>query len=146
MVKFRCLGYTLSNVNICVNCSRIFFATIIRSMIQIIHNNRCTKSRNALTYLEEEGYDYEVIEYLKEPMTVADLTEVIRKLGIAPVDLLRKGEAIYKEAYKGKDLSDAEWITAMVEHPKLIERPIVIKGDKAVVGRPLENVVELLRK
>ncbi|ELR68240.1 Arsenate reductase [Fulvivirga imtechensis AK7] len=86
----------------------------------------------------------EVVEYLKTPPSNESLRKVIGQLGIKPEELVRKGEAIYKERYKGKKLSDDEWIEAMVENPVLIERPIVIKEGKAVLGRPPENVKELL--
>lgn len=86
----------------------------------------------------------EVVEYLKTPPAEDDLRHIIEKLGIKPIDLVRKGESVYKENYKGKTLTDEEWIAAMEAHPILIERPIVIKGDKAVIGRPPENVKTLL--
>lgn len=85
-----------------------------------------------------------VKEYLKNPPSKDELKEVVKKLGIKPAELIRKGEAEFKEYFKGKDLSDDEWLDAMVKFPKLIERPIVIEGDKAVLGRPPENVLELL--
>jgi len=110
---------------------------------QILHNPRCSKSRLALQALEEKDITIEVIEYLKEPVTVAQLTEIIDLLGIKPVELLRKNEAIYKEQFKGKELSDTEWIQAMIDFPKLMERPIVIKDGKAVVARPTEKIEEL---
>ena len=113
-------------------------------MIQIYHNPRCGKSRSALKILDEKGLSFDTILYLKEPPTFDELKEVLSKLSMKPEALLRKGEAIYKEQYKGKSLSDDEWITAMVENPILIERPIVISGDKAVVGRPPEKVLEIL--
>ncbi|MFY0591123.1 arsenate reductase (glutaredoxin) [Roseivirga sp.] len=112
--------------------------------IQVYHNPRCTKSRQAVQLLEERGVDFEVIEYLKELPTAATLKTVISKLGITPFELLRKGEAVYKSDFKGKSLSDDEWIQAMLDHPKLIERPIIIKGDQAVIGRPTEAVNTLL--
>lgn len=86
----------------------------------------------------------EIVEYLKAVPSKQELTEIIRLLGIKPEQLLRKGEAIFKEKYKGKNLSDNEWIAAMVQNPKLIERPIVIKGDRAIIGRPPEKVKELI--
>ena len=82
--------------------------------------------------------------YLETPPTKKELKDIIAKLGIKPEDLLRKSEAIYKEQFKGKSLTDAQWISAMIEHPKLIERPIVIKGSKAIIGRPPETVLDLL--
>lgn len=112
--------------------------------MQLYHNPRCSKSRQTLAFLKEQGIEPEIIEYLKTPPDVKTLTEVIAKLGIKPLELIRKGEQIFKDNFKGKELSDQEWIEAMVEYPKLIERPIAIKGNKAVIGRPKENVLELL--
>lgn len=109
----------------------------------VYHNPRCTKSRNALQYLDEKGKKYEVIEYLKEIPSKKELKEILKKLGIQAEDLLRKNEAVFKEQYKGKSLTEDEWITAMIENPKLIERPIVILGTKAVVARPTEKIDEL---
>lgn len=115
-------------------------------MIKIYHNPRCSKSREGLEILENSGEKFEVIRYLEDIPSVAELKEVIACLGIAPVDLVRKNEAIWKEAYKGKNMSDEEIITAMIEHPRLIERPIVIKNAKAVIGRPPEKIKSLLGK
>jgi len=112
--------------------------------MEIYHNPRCRKSRETLAIIEEKGVKPEIILYLEKPPTQKALSEVIKMLGIKPEQLLRKSEAIYKEEYKGKELSDKQWIKAMVSHPKLIERPIVIKGKKAVIGRPPENVHKLL--
>lgn len=109
----------------------------------IYHNPRCSKSRDALKLLQDAGVEVEVIEYLRTPPTAAQLKAILKKLGIKPEQLVRKSEAIYKEHYAGKTLSDAEWIAAMVEHPILIERPILVKGDRAVVGRPPERVLAL---
>ncbi|MEQ9423108.1 MAG: arsenate reductase (glutaredoxin) [Cyclobacteriaceae bacterium] len=109
-------------------------------MATIYHNPRCSKSRQALNLLEEKGAEINVIEYLKDPPTFDQLKKIIGMLQIKPIDLIRKGEPIYKEKYKGKNLSDDEWISAMIETPKLIERPIVIKDGKATVGRPPENI------
>lgn len=114
-------------------------------MLKILHNPRCTKSRETLQIIEESGEMVQVVEYLKTVLTEDELTEIVKMLGIKPEQLVRKGEAIYKEKFKGKALSDSEWIKAMVENPKLIERPIVIKGDKAIIGRPPERVKELIR-
>lgn len=97
-----------------------------------------------MALLEESGHDYEVIEYLKDVPSHQELSEVIKWLRIKPEQLLRKGETIFKEQFKGKNLSDNEWIDAMIAHPKLIERPIVIKNGQAVIGRPPETVRQLL--
>ncbi len=112
-------------------------------MIQIYHNNRCRKSRETLALLEDKTSDFEIVEYLKTPPSQEELASVLQKLKIPASKLIRKTEAIYKEHYKGKALSEEEWIVAMIENPKLIERPIVIKGDKAVIGRPPENIEDL---
>jgi len=112
-------------------------------VVEIWHNSRCSKSRNALNYLKEKNIDYKVKEYLKEPITKEELKEVLDKLGMKPSELVRKKEAIYKELGL-KDASEDELLEAMVQNPKLIERPIVINGDKAVVARPLENIEKVL--
>ena len=113
-------------------------------MIQIIHNPRCSKSRDGLAYLENNNIDHEIIAYLDKPLSKEQLTLILKKLSLSPIDLVRKNEAIWKENYKGKNLTDDEIITAMVENPKLIERPIFINKDKAVIGRPTENIEKIL--
>ena len=112
--------------------------------MKIYHNPQCSKSRETLALLKENNIEPEVILYLKDMPNKEELTELIKKLAIKPFDLIRKGEAIYKESYKGKTLSDAEWIQVMVVHPRLIERPIVVEGNKAILGRPPKNVLRLL--
>jgi arsenate reductase (glutaredoxin) len=112
-------------------------------MTIIFHNPRCSKSRQALELLKEKTSEVEVVEYLKTPPTAEELKGIVAKLGIQAQELIRKNEQIFKDHYKGKELSNEEWIAAMVEHPKLIERPIIIKGQKAVIGRPPENVGQL---
>lgn len=104
-------------------------------MITIYHNPKCGKSRNALKFLEESGQQIEVVEYLKNTPTKQELKSVIQKLGIKAHDLIRVKEDIYKELYKGKELSEDEWIDAMIGNPILIERPIVINKNKAVIAR-----------
>ena len=111
--------------------------------MKIYHNPRCRKSRETLQLIEEKGIEPEIVEYLKEVPSEKEITDLLKKLDIPAEKLLRKGEAIFKEKYKGKELSEAEWIKAMHENPKLIERPIVVKDNKAVLGRPPENVKEL---
>lgn len=113
-------------------------------MLKIYHNTRCSKSRQALELLHQSGQEVEVVEYLKTPPTAEQLKEVLQKLDMKPEDLIRKGETLYKEKYKGKTLTDAEWIQVMAENPVLIERPIVLNGNKAVLGRPPEKVLELV--
>ena len=113
-------------------------------MITIYHNARCTKSREGLALLNESGEDFEVREYLKKPLSEDELKELLEKLGMAPIELVRTDEKIWKEHYKGKDLSDDELVRVMVENPKLIQRPIVVKDNSAVVGRPAEKISALL--
>ncbi|MDX1628726.1 MAG: arsenate reductase (glutaredoxin) [Fulvivirga sp.] len=113
-------------------------------MLTIYHNPRCRKSRETLQIIEDAGATVQVVEYLKTTPSKETLTEIVDKLDIKPEQLIRKGEKAYKENYKGKTLTDAEWLEAMEKHPKLIERPIVVKDDQAVIGRPPENVKQLL--
>ncbi|MEE9365002.1 MAG: arsenate reductase (glutaredoxin) [Cellulophaga sp.] len=115
-------------------------------MIKIYHNSRCSKSRQGVALLEESGVDFEIIKYLEKVPSKEELTTIIAQLNISPIDLVRKNEAIWKEQFKGKELSDAEIIEAMLSNPKLIERPIIIRGNKAVIGRPLENITSLLKR
>ena len=113
-------------------------------MIKIYHNPRCSKSRIGLGILQDAKIDFEIVKYLDDVPSEKELKDIIKKLGIKPIALIRKGEKIWKEKYKGKELTDAEIIKAMVENPKLIERPIVVKDDKAVIGRPSENIEKLI--
>ncbi|TNC82412.1 MAG: arsenate reductase (glutaredoxin) [Oleiphilus sp.] len=113
--------------------------------IQIYHNPRCSKSRQTLSLIEEKGITPEIVLYLENTPDAGTLKEIIAKLGIGARDLLRKGEQAYKDnQLKDESLSDDTLIDMMVAHPKLIERPIVIKGERAVLGRPPENVLDLL--
>ena len=113
-------------------------------MITIYHNSRCSKSRQGLELLKDANVDFEVVTYLENIPTEKELNEIISKLGINPIDLVRTNEAIWKERYKGKTLSDGDIVTAMVKYPKLIERPIVINGNKAVIGRPSEKILNII--
>ena len=113
-------------------------------MYTIYHNSRCKKSREGLAILQESGKEFEIREYLKEPLSVAELTNLIEKLNIEPIELVRKGEKIWKDEFKGRDLSKKEVIEAMVENPKLIERPIVEDKNSAVIGRPPSDIQKLL--
>ncbi len=113
--------------------------------VTIYHNPRCSKSRQTLSLLEEKGIDIDVIEYLKTPPDENTLKEIIKKLDITPHELLRKNEDEYKQlGLDKKNISDEEIITAMVKHPGLIERPIVINRNKAALGRPPESVLKIL--
>jgi arsenate reductase (glutaredoxin) len=114
--------------------------------IEIYHNPRCSKSRATLALLQERGIAPNVIEYLQTPPSAAELRAIVRKLGIKPEALVRKGEEVFKAKYAGKTLSDAQWLEAMAENPILIERPIVVAGERAALGRPPENVLSILPK
>ena len=112
--------------------------------MKIFHNPRCSKSRATLALLQEKGQQPEIILYLKTPPSQKELLGIIKQLGINPSQLLRKNEKIYKEQFKDKEITESEWIKIMVENPKLIERPIVIKNGKAVIGRPPQNVLAII--
>jgi arsenate reductase len=113
-------------------------------MIKIYHNPRCRKSREGLQLLKESKQGYKIIEYLKETLSFDELKSIINLLGITPLELIRKNESIWKKNYKGKELTNDEVIRAITEHPKLIERPIVINKEKAIIGRPPENIKYIL--
>lgn len=113
-------------------------------MITIYHNGRCSKSRGALEILQERGIPHEIRWYLEEPLSAKELKELLKKLRIPASDLVRKSEAYYKEQLKDKKLAEAQWIKAMVEHPELIERPVVVNGNNAVIARPPERIDEVL--
>ena len=112
--------------------------------MKIYHNPRCSKSRQGLQLLQEAQQKFEIVDYLNKPPSKEELKDLLKKLGIAPLQLVRKNEVIWKENYKNKNLTDDEIIEAMCSNPKLIERPIVIKGNKAVIGRPPEIIKDLL--
>ena len=112
-------------------------------MIEIYHNPRCSKSRAGLKYVQEHTNDYKIIEYLKEPFDEESLKGLLMKLNAKPHDIVRTQEAIYKSDYKGKDFTDDEWIKILLENPKLIKRPIVVSGYKAIWGVPVEELDEL---
>ena len=113
-------------------------------MIKIYHNPRCGKSREGLAILENSGKDFEIIKYLENVPTKKELEAILKILGISPMELVRTNEVIWKEKFKGKSMTDDEVIAAMIAFPKLIERPIVIKDSKGVVGRPPEKIKDLL--
>ncbi|MFL2582487.1 MAG: arsenate reductase (glutaredoxin) [Flavobacteriales bacterium] len=112
--------------------------------MKIYHNPRCRKSRETLQIIEASGNKVEIINYLENTPSEDELQDIVNKLNIPAENLLRKGESIFKENFKGKKLSENEWIQVMVKNPKLIERPIVVHGNKAILGRPPQNVKELL--
>ncbi|MET0759942.1 MAG: arsenate reductase (glutaredoxin) [Flavobacterium sp.] len=113
-------------------------------MIQIYHNSRCSKSRECLAFIEETGQEFEVIKYLDDIPSFEELKVIIKKLGINPIELVRQKEKIWIENFKGKEMSYEEIIHAMILNPILIERPIVINGDKAVIARPIEKAAAII--
>jgi len=115
------------------------------SKITIWHNPRCSKSRAALTLLEEREEDFNIYKYLDENPTTQEISELLQKLGITPRELMRTKEDIYKELNLKEENDDKKLIEAMANNPKLIERPIVIKDNRATIGRPIENITEILK-
>lgn len=113
--------------------------------VTIYHNPRCSKSRQTLALLEEKGVAPKIVEYLKEPPSAAELKRILKKLGLKARDIMRKGEARYAElGLKDSDHSDDELLALMVKNPILIERPIVVSGDRAAIGRPPESVLKIV--
>ncbi len=113
-------------------------------MITIYHNSNCTKSRIALAALTKSDEPFEVINYLENPPTAEELRTIVAKLKCKPKDIVRATEKVYLEKFKDKNLSDEEWITALHENPILIQRPILIKGDHAVIGRSEDALDEMI--
>ena len=113
-------------------------------MLTIYYNPRCNKSRQTLKIIEESGNKVETINYLNDPLNEEELKDLVDKLGLPVTYLVRKGEKLYKENYKSREISEEEWFKILAKNPILIERPIVVKGDKAILGRPPENVESLL--
>tara|TARA_B100000497_G_scaffold60763_1_gene68900 strand:- start:1247 stop:1588 length:342 start_codon:yes stop_codon:yes gene_type:complete len=113
-------------------------------MTTLYHNPRCRKSREALQILQQANEPVEIVLYLKNSLSKEELKDILLKLEISAIDLVRKNEAIWKENYKNKSLTEDELITAMVNNPKLIERPIAIKNGKAIIGRPPQEVLKVL--
>lgn len=113
-------------------------------MIKIYHNPRCSKSRNGLEIIKESGKNFEIVSYLENTPSKEELKQLLKLLDIKAADLIRKNEAVWKENFKGKDLTEEQLIEAMVTFPKLIERPIVVNGSKAIIGRPPEKILEII--
>ena len=109
-------------------------------MLQILHNPRCGKSRNCLAFATEANVSFEIINYLENPLNIDDLRVLLKKLDIKPLELVRQKESVWTENYKGKSLTDKAIITALAKYPILIERPILIDGDKAIIGRDIEKL------
>lgn len=113
--------------------------------ITIWHNPRCSKSRNALNLLEEKNIDANVVKYLDETPSKDELKDILNKLNMTAKELMRKGEEVYKELDLKNETNEEKLLDAMIENPKLIERPVIIRGNKAVIARPIENLEELLK-
>lgn len=113
-------------------------------MLQILHNPRCGKSRDCLAFIKESKYEFEIINYLVKPLSTDEIKTLIKKLNINPIELVRQKEAIWIEHYKGKLLSDVDIIKAMAIHPIVIERPIIIKGNKAIIGREIKKLIDFI--
>jgi len=112
--------------------------------MKIYHNPRCSKSRQGLAILEASNQPFQVIKYLETPISENELSEIVKLLGIKPIQLIRKNESVWKENYKNKNLSDSQLIKVMVANPKLIERPIIINNGKAIIGRPPQLIENIL--
>ena len=112
--------------------------------MKIYHNTRCRKSRETLQLIKDANVNVDIVEYLKEPLSKDELEKVLMKLNMKPEEIVRKGEKIFKEKLKGLSFTDQEWVKILIENPILIERPIVVKGNSAVIGRPPENVKKFL--
>ena len=112
--------------------------------MKIYHNPRCRKSREGIKYLESKKINFEVIDYIKNNLSSEQIKNILKKLQLKPIELVRKNEAIWKEKYKAKDFTDDQLIKILSNEPKLIERPIIVSEKLAVIGRPAENIDKLL--
>jgi arsenate reductase len=113
-------------------------------MLKIYHNNKCGKSRNALSQLQAQGLDFEIVEYLKDVPSAEEIKAILKMLNIKAHDLIRTKESIYIEKFKGKTLSEESWIEAMLQYPILIERPIIVYNNRAVIARHDDKIKEIL--
>ena len=112
--------------------------------MKIYHNPRCRKSREGIRYLESKEINFEVIDYIKNNLSSEQIRNILKKLQLKPIELVRKNEAIWKEKYKARDFTDDQLIKILSNEPKLIERPIIVSEKLAVIGRPAENIDKLL--
>lgn len=115
-----------------------------KETITVYYNPRCSKCREATALVTERGYNTVLVKYLDTPLNKEELNSLLRKLGMKPLALIRKGEDAFKQHYAGRTLSDDEWLEALVAYPVLMERPVVVRGNKAIVARPAEKVLEIL--
>jgi arsenate reductase len=114
--------------------------------LTIYHNPRCSKSRQALAIIEEQGIKTEVVEYLKIPLTKKTVKNLLVKLNLKPLDIIRTGEDVFKQKFKGKNFTDDEWIQVLIENPVLLQRPIVVDEYKATIARSPESVLEFIKR
>ncbi|MEC3875291.1 ArsC/Spx/MgsR family protein [Chryseobacterium salviniae] len=115
-------------------------------IVKVLHNGNCSKSNAVLEYLDENGVPFEIINIIEEPLSVQEIKAVLKKLNQSVFHIIRKNEKLYLEKYAGKNLSEEEWIHILAENPSLIQRPILIKGSVAMLGRPVENVKYFIDK
>jgi arsenate reductase len=115
-------------------------------MIKVLHNNSCSKSRGILEYLDENGVAFELIDIINEPLSEMELKTVLKKLNTPVKDLVRTNEQLYKDTYRDQNLDDEGLIQMLIKNPSLIQRPIIIKGSVAMIGRPIENVRFFIEK
>lgn len=113
-------------------------------MITIYHNPRCSKSRESIAFMEQQGVAYKIIKYLDANLSYDDINALLQKLNYSPIELVRTKDAFWQENFADKNLSDEEIIEAMVTYPKIIERPVVVNGSKAIVARPTEKIYQIL--
>lgn len=118
----------------------------MKRKIQILYNPRCSKCREALGFLEGESCEIEIVEYLKDTLTKKELKNILSKLGLKAFDIVRQKETLFIKKFAGKKFTNEEWIQVLLENPILIERPIVIDGYKAIIGRPPELVIDLVNR
>lgn len=130
---------------VAVKSARSSVAKETEAPIQVYHNVRCSKSRGVCELLDKKKIKTEIIEYLKTPPTQNDIKALLKKLNIKAPELVRTNEPVFEQKYKGKTLTEAQWIKAMAEYPILIQRPVLVKGDKAIIGRPEEKVLEFIK-
>lgn len=112
-------------------------------MLKIYHNPRCSKSRESLLYIEQKGYEYELVNYMKDGISAKEIKDFLNKSGLEVTAIIRTNEELYKQQFKGMKLSEEEWIKVLVENPQLLQRPLVIKGTHAVLARPAEEIQKL---
>lgn len=138
--------FFLQNINLFSNLKELKTKLQpLQLMMQVYHNTRCGKSRNCLAFLEEKKLDFEVIKYLDTPPSEKEIADLLIKLDLAPIAILRQKEKVWIENYKNKELTDAELIAVLAANPILIERPILVRDDKAIIARDLDKVQDFLK-